>query len=240
MAPVGQASTQRRHGPQPSATGSSVTGSSASVTTEPRTNSLPRAGEQHRAVLAVPAESRSHRRLPVDEGVVVGHDPRLPAIGSEHFGHGSQAGPEVGVVVTPRVRRDPARRPEIRRLRCGPAVRAGTHHQAAGPGQDAPWIGAPFGVPVGELHAAVKAGGLAVAQVLAGRGERPQRRRSPARPAPPPVPRRGGGRRGQRRTPAHARTSAGGVLSPSGAGGAARGPDPRPGAGAACAPRPRR
>ena len=74
-------------------------------------------------------------------------------------------------MVTPRVRRDPARRPWIRRLRCGPAVRARTNHQAAGPGQDAPWIGAPFGVPVGALHPAVKAGGLAVAQILAGRGE---------------------------------------------------------------------
>jgi hypothetical protein len=80
IAPVGQASRQRRQVPHPSATGCSLIGSGAVVTTQPSTNQLPAPGSRRLAFLPY-ADAGEVGDLPVDDAVVVGEGHGLVAVG---------------------------------------------------------------------------------------------------------------------------------------------------------------
>ena len=199
MAPVGQASRQRWHDPQPSGTGSAAVGSGASVRTEPSTTQLPMPGRQHHGVLAEPADAGPVGRGPVDQRVVVEHHPGLPAVGPQPVGHDVERSPQRAVVVARGVAGHAGVRSSVPRLGCRRAVvPAGPDHQRGHAGKGSGRVGRASRVAVGELHRAGQPLGLALARGSPGsrRTARPTRSR-PGRARPPArartAPRRSGG-----------------------------------------------
>ncbi len=101
---------------------------------------------------------------PVDQRIVVTDDYGPPAVPLQPVGHGGQSQAQGGVVVTLGIPGHPGSG-ALWQLRLTillifpltfPPVSPGAHHQRASTGKDAPRIGGPFRIPVGELHIAVK------------------------------------------------------------------------------------
>ena len=166
MAPVGQASRQRRHVPQPSGTGSGdgqLGGRDDAAEDEPAAG----AGQQDVGVLAEPPEPGEVGDLAVDDRVVVGEGdgavPRPPAAGGP-----SPAG-RCATARSGRPRRSGRRAPGHPPGRGGLAVgevgaaadddRPGARHGPVG-------IGRAVGVAVGEPHPGVETGAAAIVQRL--------------------------------------------------------------------------
>ncbi len=160
--------------------------------------------QQQVAVLAVPAETGAVGRLPVDEGVVVHENTRVPADLAQAIRDHGKTAPEGGVVIFPGVGRDTAARPSVAGVTRAARICACADDDRPCPPQRTVRIRRSVGVAVCELHASVQTGR---------RGGRADARacRRTARPAQCPRHR---GRRRARAASAQRRRRARGTVSP--------------------------
>jgi hypothetical protein len=135
--------------------------------------------KQQQRILPEPTQPGSMGGRPVDQCVVVADDGGTPAVRPQPFRHRRQGQAQGGVVITLGIPGHPGsgalwRLPFIFFVICPlvfSPVSPGAHHQRASTGKDAPRIGGPFRIPVGELHVALKALPAAIEKVAESFGE---------------------------------------------------------------------
>ena len=126
--------------------------------------------QQHIGVLAVPTETCSHRRLAIDKSVVVDENDRRVAVVLQALGNGAERAAQRLVVVAPGVAGHASGGTGSGR-RHRRSVGAGPDDEGPGAGEGGGRVSGPLGVAVGEVHATVQAGGLALGDHLAGAEE---------------------------------------------------------------------